>query len=74
MRRYTVHVCGIDYAGMNETKPPANARERYKLEQRLARVGRNAEASKGECMNLIWMSWVDLWLDIHEALGGEDAC
>lgn len=67
-KQYAIRICGFCFTD-KPTLPPKDAREKYRLQHRLRRVERRLEASKGECINMTWMSWMDVWTDIWEALG-----
>lgn len=45
-----------------------SARERYRLERRLERLGRRVDSARGEVMSLNWLHWMDQWLEVHDQL------
>lgn len=49
-----------------------NARDRWRLERRLDRIGRRADVNRGTGINLSWLHWFDLWGRTFEELHGPD--
>lgn len=62
-----VHICMAPADEVRHSPGTGSARDVYRLESRLNRLEKRAEAARGETMNLAWLHWFDEWSKCWEA-------